>query len=164
MKESEALRIVKYLNTAFPRDAIEAESARLYATEISLLHDGAIGEQAARECARTLDRFPSIHEIREAYKSISRRVSAERETARLALEPGPAPEEAADVGRMLAETLHRMEAPDARDVQEAGKGDCADCGKHGNVWTFGTSGRLLCGACCSSRLRARSITQQEVAA
>lgn len=163
MKLSEALRIVKYLNTAFSRDAIEAESAELYATEIALLHDGAIGEQAARDCARTLDRFPSIHEFRDAYKSISRRAAGEREAQRRALEPAPDPETRDDVGRMLAATLHRMEAPDSGDVRDAGKGECADCGSGGNVWTFGESGRLLCGKCCSSRLRARQTIGQEVA-
>lgn len=160
MKESEAVRIVKFLNTAFPRDAIEAESAELFSTEIALLYDGRIGDDAARECARTLDRFPSIHEFRQAYKSISRRVESRREGERLALEPGPEPDEKADIGRMVAATLHRMESPESSDVRDMGKGECADCGHQGNVWTFGASGRLLCGACCSSRLRARQTTQE----
>jgi hypothetical protein len=163
MKQSEALRIVRYLNTAFPRDAIEHDSAELYATEIALLHDGEIGDRAARDCARTLDRFPSIHEFREAYKSISRRVHSERESARHALEPGPAPDIRDDIGRMVAATLHRMESPESRDVQDAGRGECADCGHTGNTWTYGTSGRLLCGRCCASRLRARQTTSQEAA-
>lgn len=163
MKQSEAVRLVMYLNAAFPRDAIEAESVELYATEIALLHDSEIGERAARDCARTLDRFPSIHEFRQAYKALNRRVALERESERLALEPGPDPAAKQDIGRMVAATLHRMESPDRSDVRDMGKGDCADCGKTGNVWTFGNSGRLLCGACCRSRLRARQTIDQEAA-
>lgn len=163
MKQSEAVRIVMYLNAAFPRDAIEAESVELYATEIALLYDAGIGDQAARDCARTLDRFPSIHEFRQAYKSISRRAEGERESQRLALEPVPDPEMKQDVGRMVAATLHRMEAPDSDDVQDRGRGECADCGSEGNVWTFGETGRLLCGRCCSSRLKARQTLNQEAA-
>lgn len=155
MKESEAVAITRQLLALFPRDAIEPESAAAFAKEIALLVNAELGMQAAHECARSFDHFPSIHQFRIVYGSVH------RSQPRPAIEATDIPpSEREEVGKLFAETLHRMEmptedeVPGGVEVDDLGKGTCSDCGHEGNTWTYGESHRPLCSKCIRARLRA----------
>lgn len=85
MTHEEAGNIVAVLNAGFPNSTLERESVAIYAKEIALLHDYAIGTEAAWMTVRQGDRFPTIKEFRSVYRSVADR----RRSEVPALEEGP---------------------------------------------------------------------------
>ncbi len=83
MERDHALRIVAYLNAAFPHDALDKGATAVMADELSLLIDGNVAMEAARISVRGGDRMPTIREFRQTYKAV-----AERQAHALADERG----------------------------------------------------------------------------
>jgi hypothetical protein len=160
MKESEAVRITATLNSLFPRDALDPKAAAAFAQEIALLVNAEIGMEAAHVCARDFERFPSIHTFRVVYHSVQRGSTPPPALDETVVDPATRDE----VGKMIAEALHRMESPTEEEVpggvaiEDLGKGVCADCGYEGNTWTYGETDRPLCSRCIRARLRVMKAT------
>lgn len=79
MTLEQAGQVVGWLNAAFPRDALEAESAAIWITEVAELphYDAAL--DAAKRIGRNGDRFPSLKEFRQAYRQAFDRQISGRE-------------------------------------------------------------------------------------
>lgn len=74
MTTAEAGQALAYLNAAFPRDALEPESAAVWVREIAELKNPEAALEAAKLIGRGSDRFPTIKEFRQAYRQAADRM------------------------------------------------------------------------------------------
>lgn len=77
MTSQQAAAVVAVLNAGFPRESMEPASIALYVSEIALLVDGQAGIEAARLTVRQAERFPTIKEFRQTYRSVAEARRAE---------------------------------------------------------------------------------------
>lgn len=82
MTKEDAGRIVAYMNAAFPNETLETESHAVLVSEVALLHDANVGQQAAQEIVQGRDRFPTIREFRAVYHAVVRRLRDEHADTR----------------------------------------------------------------------------------
>lgn len=75
MTREQAVRVVAFLNAAFPRDTLEEATVDLYLDELEGWDDADAAFEAARLTVRQGSRFPSLSELRLAYRQ---RVAAVR--------------------------------------------------------------------------------------
>ena len=101
----EAGKALAYLNAAFPRDALEPESAAIWVAEIEELGHAPSALEAARTIGRNGDRFPTLREFRQAYRAAFDRFMAGRAVEAADDSVPPPPEARAMMERGRAGTL-----------------------------------------------------------
>ena len=71
----DATEIVAYLNAAYPREALESETARVWVGEIAELKNAEAAREAAKLIARNDERFPSLAAFRRTYRQQADRLA-----------------------------------------------------------------------------------------
>ncbi len=71
MTKTEAGEVISLLNAGFHREALEAETVKVWLVEIALLADGEVAVETARRMIRETDHFPSLREFRAAYRAVA---------------------------------------------------------------------------------------------
>lgn len=107
MKESDAMDLVSLLNAAWPREALEAESVKVYVDALAAFQSMTAARQAVVTIMAEAIRFPSIAELTESYRACRRlELEAFAQSRGLAEPPGaPPPKEWYDLGERLGVDL-----------------------------------------------------------
>lgn len=108
MTTAEAGQVLAFLNAAFPRDALEPESAAIWVREIASLRDATAAQAAARTIGRNGDRFPTLKEFRATYRTEHETLMSGRQLAEPVGAPPP-PEAVAMLARMRTQGLRSID-------------------------------------------------------